>query len=196
MNTPIFAPHRRNCWRAALVAAMLGALIPALLASAPEEKKGEPPPRAIAIITHLKNKTDSITRAELTRMFLKQQTVWPDGARCIPIDQRGDSAIRSAFSKLVLRRSVYEVKRYWMQETMTGDAKPPVSLESAATVKKYVQRLAGSVAYIYEDEVDDTVKVVHVTDVPELTAPEPVESNDEEAVGKHGEEKSSREAPP
>jgi len=141
-------------------------------AGAGEDPEPEsPPPRTIAIVTHLKNDVESITRGELARIFFKRQTTWPEGARCIPIDQRGESTIRREFSELILERTVYEMKRYWMQETMTGNAKPPVSLESAATVKKYLQKIRGAVAYIYLDEVDDSVRVLKVADVPELAKP-------------------------
>ncbi len=127
--------------------------------------------RVVAVVTHLDNEVDSVPRSELARMFLKQQTTWPNGERCIPIDQRGENSIRKEFSRIVLLRSVYEMKRYWMQETMTGNARPPVSLESAATVKKYVQKIEGAVAYIYLDEVDDTVRILAVTDAEELAQP-------------------------
>ncbi len=138
--------------------------------SAPESEEEQP--RVLAVVTHVDNPLETITRSELARIFLKQQSTWPDGSRCIPIDQRGDSKIRREFSKLVLQRSVYDVKRYWMQETMTGNAKPPVSLESAATVKKYLQKIEGAVAYIYLDEVDESVRILAVKDVEELAQPE------------------------
>lgn len=133
-------------------------------------------PRPIAVITHLENEVVSVTRSELARMFLKKQTTWPNGDRCIPIDQRGESKIRREFSRLVLQTTVYEMKRYWIQETMTGNAKPPVALESASTVKKYVQKLPGAVGYIYLDEVDDSVKIIMVSDVADL-APPPAEED-------------------
>lgn len=136
------------------------------------DKKPEPPPK-IAIVTHPDNPITSVSRGELARIFMKTQTRWRDGGRCVPIDQLGDSPIRREFSRLILKKSVYEMKRYWMQETMTGNAKPPVSLESAATVKKYVEKIAGAVGYIYEDEVDDTVRVLDVPDVEGLVKPPP-----------------------
>ena len=126
------------------------------------EKKAE---RDIAIVTNLKNDTTSLSRSELARIFTKKKTRWPNGKRCIPIDQLGDSKIRARFSRQVLRKSVYQMTRYWMQETMTGNAKPPVSLESAATVKKYIQKLEGAVGYIYADEVDDSICVLAILDV-------------------------------
>ncbi|MBX3180863.1 MAG: hypothetical protein KF886_26240 [Candidatus Hydrogenedentes bacterium] len=166
---------------------MLVALAAGIALPAGAEEAEEPPsekPRTLAVVTHVENDVVSVSRSELARIFLKQQTVWPDGERCIPIDQRGDSAIRREFSRLVLQQTVYETRRYWMQETMTGNAKPPVSLESTATVKKYLQKLKGAVAYIYLDEVDDSVRVLAVSDVEELAAPdEPEDPASDEATG-------------
>ncbi len=101
-------------------------------------------------------------------MFLRSRTEWARGERCIPIDQAGSSEIRAQFYRQVLDKSVYEMKRYWMQETMTGNAKPPVSLDSSQTVKKYINKIEGGIAYIYEDEIDDTVKVIRIVDAPEF----------------------------
>lgn len=105
-------------------------------------------------------------------MFLRSRTEWARGERCIPIDQAGSSEIRAQFYRLVLDKSVYEMTRYWMQKTMTGDAKPPVSLENSQTVKKYINKIEGGIAYIYEDEVDETVKVIRIVDAPEFYAVE------------------------
>lgn len=154
---------------AILIIVATGLAVPADAEDIAEEKEA---PRAIAVVTHVKNEIESISRSELARIFMKQQTTWPGGERCIPIDQRGESPIRQEFSRLVLQRSVYEMKRFWMQETMTGNAKPPIALESAATVRKYLEKLEGAVAYIYRDEVDASVKVLTVSDMKELARPE------------------------
>lgn len=136
--------------------------------SAQDETDKAEEPRRLAIVTHIDNPNSVLSRAELGRIFLKKQTQWSNGDRCIPIDQAGTSEIRRQFYRMVLDRTVYDMKRYWMQETMTGNAKPPVSLENTATVKQYLQKLEGSIAYIYEDEVDDSVKLIRVRDMPIL----------------------------
>src|SRR5688572_16310716 len=104
--------------------------LPPLLAS---DGRSEEEPRAetrrLAVVANTSNTHDSLTRSELGRMFLRARTEWARGERCIPIDQAGSSEIRAQFYRLVLDKSVYEMKRYWMQETMTGNAKPPVSLD-------------------------------------------------------------------
>ncbi len=148
---------------------LMASLLASAIAAAPEESP-EAPPR-IAVVIHLENETASLTRNELARMFRKTQTEWEDGEHCIPIDQAGGD-IRSAFGRIVLEQSPDEWKRYWIQQTMTGNARPPIALDTSETVKKYVRKLKGAVAYIYESDVDDTVRVLTITDAPELLAPE------------------------
>lgn len=148
-------------------------LIAAALVAVPEE--AEVPAPRLAVVTHLDNDIAELSRAELARMFRKTQTEWADGERCIPIDQVGGSDIRSAFGRIVLRETPDEWKRYWIQQSMTGNARPPIALDSSDTVKKYVRKLRGAVAYIYLTEVDDTVRMITITDAPELAAPEPAE---------------------
>lgn len=156
--------------RMLLVAAL--ALPPLLAADGSSEEETAAVPRRLAVVTNTANTHESLTRSELGRIFLKARTEWVRGERCIPIDQAGSTEIRAQFYRLVLDKSVDEMKRYWMQETMTGNSKPPVSLENSRTVKKYISKLEGGIAYIYEDEIDDTVKVIRIVDAPEFYAPE------------------------
>lgn len=142
----------------------------------------EKPERRIAIITHCDNAIEELSKSEIVRMFLKRKTVWEDGKRCVPIDQSGDSAIRTRFTELVMGRTVDEMKRYWMQEMMTGNARPPISLRNSVTAKKYVAKLKGSISYVYEDEVDKSVKVIRVRDISELYSGKKDSGKNEEAT--------------
>ena len=160
-----------------LLASLLASAIPA----APENDAEAP--AQIAVVTHVENETAALTRTELARMFRKTQTEWPDGERCIPIDQAGGSDIRTEFGRIVLGETPDEWKRYWIQQTMTGNARPPIALENSDTVKKYVQKLRGAVAYMYLAEVDETVRVLAVTDAPELAAPKVTEKTPEDKDG-------------
>lgn len=171
--------HReRSAWR--LPAALAIVLVCQGLCTAVFSFEDETPEdRRIAIITHPDNEYTELTRWELGRMFLKRRTTWNRGERVIPIDQSGTSEIRERFYRIVLNRSVYDMKRYWMQETMTGDAKPPVSLENSTTVKKYIEKLKGGIAYIYEDELDETVKAIAIVDIPEFYRPDDDESEED-----------------
>lgn len=131
--------------------------------------EGEIDDRRMVLITNLENPDDEISKGELGRIYLKQKRYWLNGERCVPIDQSGTSEIRKSFYQTVLNKDLYEMKRYWMRETMTGNAKPPVTLDYPSTVKRYVRKIKGGVGYIYEDEVDDSVKVLHVINSPEFS---------------------------
>lgn len=150
----------------------LACLVGMLAVAAPEDEREEPV-RTIAVITHPESEIQSLSRSELARMFKKAQTEWSDGTRCIPIDQLAGSEIRADFSRLVLREGLDDIKRFWMQQTMTGSARPPIALENSDTIKKYVAKLPGAVAYVYLDEVDENTRVLAVADVPELATPAP-----------------------
>ena len=152
-----------------------------------EEKKEE---RALVLVTHPKNPIIEITKRELGRIYLKKQRYWLNGDRCVPIDQAGSSQSRKDFYRIVLNKDPYEMKRYWMQETMTGNANPPVTLDNPATVKRYIRKIQGGIGYIYADEVDDTVKVLHVIDIPELN------SLEEETDAQKNDEASSKDTTP
>jgi ABC-type phosphate transport system substrate-binding protein len=168
--------QRRNALAAVWLCASLAA---SAIAAAPENSEKAFP--RIAVVTHVENDIPSLTQAELARMFRKTQTEWPNGERCIPIDQMGGSDIRAEFGRIVLKETPDEWKRYWMRQTMTGNARPPIALDSSDTVKKYLQKLRGAVAYIYLSEVDDTVRILTVIDAPELAAPEAIpEARDNE----------------
>jgi len=182
-------PHQQSSsFRArAFLLALLALPVP-LFATAEDTKVSQ---RKIAVVTHRDNTNSEITRAELGRMFMKKTTLWRNGQRCIPIDQTGTSEIRSRFYRTVLDRSVDSMKRYWMRETMTGNAKPPVSLNNSATAKKYVQKIKGGVAYIYEDEVDESIKVLHVKDIPDFSSPEEAEGDGGDNEGKDEDEEDS-----
>lgn len=133
---------------------------------------------AIVLITHLDNPLKEISKRELGRVYLKKQRYWSNGERCVPIDQSGTTQMRQGFYRIVLDKDPSEMKRYWMQETMTGNASPPVTLDHSATVKRYVRKIKGGIGYIYADEVDETVKVLPVTDVPAFNALEKEESKE------------------
>lgn len=139
-------------------------------------------PRKIAVITNLSNPTAQMSKAQLGRAFLKKYKFWDSGLRCIPIDQSGTSEIRTAFYDQVLNRDQEALKRHWMQETMTGNARPPVTVENSLTVKKYIEKLEGGVGYIWADEIDESVKVVLITDDPRFEVPSSSPRNAEESV--------------
>jgi ABC-type phosphate transport system substrate-binding protein len=58
------------------------------------------------VVVHATNRTESLTQAELSRIFLRRDTHWVDGRPVLPVDQPRNSVVRSAFTTGVHGRTV------------------------------------------------------------------------------------------
>ncbi|HVN75150.1 MAG TPA: substrate-binding domain-containing protein [Thermoanaerobaculaceae bacterium] len=101
-----------------------------------------------AVIVNSSNPIQSLSRAELSKIFLKEQSVWSDGQVIVPVDQAEDSPVRAEFSQAVLGRPVAAVKSFWQKQIFSGTAVPPVEKPTSADVATYVATLRGAVGYV------------------------------------------------
>lgn len=119
------------------------------------------PPRIVVVVSD-KNPLESLRMDELRRIFLRQKTQWKSGLSITVYERSVDQEIRHEFSERVLKKAPSTLKEYWMNLQLTRGLKPPKVLRSAKLVKRYLQRVQGGIAYLYADEVDDTVKVIEI----------------------------------
>lgn len=100
------------------------------------------------VIVNSSNPVTSLTRSELSNIFLKQQSAWPDGQVIVPVDQEETSAVRAEFSRVVMKRPIAAVKSYWQKQIFSGAAVPPVEKASSEDVAVYVSTVHGAVGYV------------------------------------------------
>jgi hypothetical protein len=120
----------------------------------------EEPPPAFRIIVHPQNPLNSLTESFVTHAFLKRATAWPDGTHLKPVDLQPSSAVRQAFSRAVLKRSVEAVRQYWQQRIFSGRALPPPELETESAAIEFVASQRGGIAYVSGTGPLSGVKVV------------------------------------
>jgi ABC-type phosphate transport system substrate-binding protein len=113
---------------------------------------------ALVVIVH-RQRSVSASREEIARIYLKQRLFWSDGSPIVAVNRESRSPAREIFSQRVLGRSSTDLAAYWNQQYFQG-VFPPLTLSSAASVKRYVATERNAVGYIEESEVDDTVKVI------------------------------------
>jgi ABC-type phosphate transport system substrate-binding protein len=116
------------------------------------------------VIVNAANPAASLPREQLARFFLKKVTAWPSGKGVVPADQMKDSAVRQAFSRGVLSKTVAEVTAYWQQLIFSGRAVPPVEKAGDAAVVAFVAGNEGAVGYVSAGADTGGAKVVGVTD--------------------------------
>jgi ABC-type phosphate transport system substrate-binding protein len=115
---------------------------------------------ATAIIVHPSN-TNTLTKDDISRIFLGKKKVFPNGSEAIPIDLPEGSALRSAFVSTVLSKNDQQIKAYWAQLLFTGKGTPPKEISSDAEARKLVAENPALIGYIDKAQTDASVKIVY-----------------------------------
>jgi ABC-type phosphate transport system substrate-binding protein len=142
---------------AGTLAAVAGLLVLGVALSA--EKPG-----AFKVIVHATNPQTSLSRAELSSLFLKKTATWSNGRAAVPVDLVEGSPVREAFTGSVHLKPVAAIKAYWRQQIFAGRSVPPLELRSEAEVVAYVKDDAAALGYVGPDYPTRDVKVLAVSD--------------------------------
>ena len=132
----------------------LGVLL--LLAAKPAAEPG------LRVVVNENNRVSSFSREELSELFLKKTTVWPDGTVVLPVDQFEDSETRAAFNRDIHGKSGGAVRAYWQQRIFSGRDVPPPEKDSDAAVIAFVRRNRGGIGYVMSPAPGPGVRFVPV----------------------------------
>ena len=144
----------------------LGLLIAGLLAlgsAAGPLRAGEP---RYWIVVHPDNPSETLTREEVSRLFLKKSTKWADGTTAVPIDLHVKVKVREAFSKDIHGRSAESIKKYWQQMVFSGQAAPPAEVATEEDVLAHVRSEPAAIGYVSDECVLRGVKILDVVEPP------------------------------
>jgi len=133
----------------------------------PPASAARPP---FTIVVNNTNPVDTLTMAELRRIFMKQQRLWAHGDTIVPVDWDAGSQMRQVFSQMILGRSVREMAEYWVQQSVTQGLAPPSTLSSGVAVARFVATVPGAIAYLPPDAADRSVKRVRIDGLPVFPA--------------------------
>ena len=119
-----------------------------------------------AVVVSASNPITSISRDQASKLFLKKIPTWDNGrGEVAPVDQPEGSAVREAFTKAVLHKSVSAVKSYWQQQIFSGRGVPPTEKPSDSEVLSFVRSNPNAIGYVSASaSVGGGVKVVNVVD--------------------------------
>lgn len=130
------------------------ALLAVLLASSSMAQAG------VVVVMSSKSDVDSLSRAQVSQIFLAKTDALPNGRVAKPVDQAEGSAVRNEFYDKVADKNAAQMKAYWSQLTFTGKAQPPRKVSGDAAVKAALAENPAAVGYISDGAVDGSVKVV------------------------------------
>ena len=129
-------------------------------AEAPQLRREVP----FRVIAHPSVRPSSLSRAQLSAIFMRRTRSWRDGAEVRPVEPPARSRVREQFSRAVHGKSVAYVTRYWHRVIFAGRGVPPEELSSDAAIVEYVKSNRGAIGYIDGALVPGAdVKVLTVT---------------------------------
>ena len=100
------------------------------------------------LVVHTSNPVKSLTRDQVSRIFLRKVTLWDNRKPVLPVDQAPDAAVRRTFTKRIHQRTIAAVQTWWQQQTFAGVGVAPPERGSDAGVLDYVRKYPGAIGYV------------------------------------------------
>ena len=113
----------------------------------------------VAVVSSTSEVT-SLSKAQVTDIFLGKVSRFPNGTQAIPIDQADGSPARDEFYAKYAGNSPAQVKAHWAKIIFTGRGQPPKAVSNSVEVRKVIAANPQAIGYIERNEVDRSVKVV------------------------------------
>ena len=135
------------------VVSLVAVLVSATLVHA----ETSPPTVRIAVVVGRYSIVRAVSQDTLRDVYLRRQRLWADGTRAVPVNLPAGNPVRERFSRLVLGRSTQELVPYWNARYFEG-IMPPAVLPSAAAIRAYLNAEPGSIAYLPEEDVDESCR--------------------------------------
>ena len=116
------------------------------------------------IIVHSDNPIASLSKEDVSRLFLKKKTRWDDDLVVDPVDLDDGSTVREGFSQDIHGRSVGSIKNYWQRQIFSGRAIPPPELANDSDVIAHVEGHRGAIGYVARGNLGSGVKIVELAE--------------------------------
>lgn len=110
-----------------------------------------------AIIANKQMQGSSINMAALKGIYLREVRTWGNGGgEIVPVDLSS----ANSFYQNLFGKSYVQMQAYWLNMRIKYSVDLPISKKDAEGVKQFVAETKGSIGFIKNSDVDDSVKVL------------------------------------
>ena len=115
----------------------------------------------VAVVSR-QNPVSSLSRDQLSDIFLGRSQRFPDGRPAVSLDQPAASPAYADFYLLVSDKRPADIKAYWAKMIFTGRGQPPRVVAGDEQVKRTLSSSPNGIGYVDRQAVDDSVKTLTV----------------------------------
>jgi ABC-type phosphate transport system substrate-binding protein len=143
-----------------MIPATIFLLLSALGAPDAGAVKGRSGADELAVVVNPDIDFKRVDEAMLEAIFTAARRTWPNGEAIRAFNYEPESKLRVIFDQVVLRMSPFEVGRFWVDQRVRGQVRPPREIADPELIRRLVASLPGSIAYLPASAVDSSVRVV------------------------------------
>jgi len=115
------------------------------------------------VIVSKANPVDTISAADLKKMFLGEKATWPNGTKVMAITPAQDKPEFALTIKRATGMSTADFKRYFIQLSFLGKTVPPPrTLDTTAAIARFVGTSPGAVSCVPAADAGAAVKTLKV----------------------------------
>jgi ABC-type phosphate transport system substrate-binding protein len=114
------------------------------------------------IVINKKNPVSTMTRDEVSKIFLKKNPRWENGELMLPVDLISTNPVREIFSRSVHQKPLSVIKVYWQKKIYSGIDLPPAEKMNDAEVLTFVSNHIGAIGYVSDKADLKSVKELQV----------------------------------
>ena len=120
----------------------------------------DPSTADIAIVVNTNTNVESLTKQQVSNIFLSKINQLPSGELIQPIWQDEDGLLSQAFNETVLERTAGQLQAYWSRIVFSGKGLPPSFVKDTEEMKERLYSDAKMIGYIDDADLDEGLKVV------------------------------------
>lgn len=114
----------------------------------------------LAVIVHPEVPAKTLAKEQLESIFTSVRRTWSDGSGVIAFSYAPENLLRQKFDRAALGLKPEQVGRFWIDQRIRGNARPPRQVPDPALLARLVGRLRGSIGFVPANMVPKDVRIV------------------------------------
>lgn len=113
-----------------------------------------------AVIVSSKSNITSISKKQISNIFLSKTKKLPNGEKAFPIELNNNLYIKE-FYKRVSKKNPKKLKKYWATVIFTGKGQPPKKMNNIKSILNRVKNNMNAISYIpISTHIPNGIKVI------------------------------------
>lgn len=114
---------------------------------------------SLAVIVSKDSNINSISKKELSKIFLAKTKRLPSGEKSIVVENI-NKEYQSKFYKSICNKNEKQLKKYWAKMIFTGRAQPPKKIKSISELIVFVKSNKNAISYIPIEHINKDIKMI------------------------------------